>query len=340
MPAEKSQSKPTFHWDLGSGKLSKRVSSVEVHLGLDQSASLIAIVGVTAHESSSLSSRDIPQEAGFTWADRSFFKGHLSEVSHLDAHRIRLTYHDSLFAARKAHENLFFKQQTLQECLDKISSKIGLSARYIGNFGESIPSLNLTGPSFFDHLLELSHEFGFYFFAKASGDQISFLKVGSHVKDVDTDAKHMVTGLNHSQAAGNYYSQVNFRYFDQQNLESKEKRMSASDLYSPLSNFRDHSSFREKTSWKHAKGSFEAHVNENYHFESGEQLVRNQLSKRLMEQERLRMSTFEPVGSPGDRLSIKGGSISSSHEGAYLIKSCHIVAAGATPRMDIEAIRP
>jgi len=340
MAADTLPSKPSFHWDIGSGKLSKRVSQVEIQMALDQTASMSMMVSLTAQEAGSLSSRDIPQEASFKWADRSFFKGHLADVSHLDTHRIRLTFQDSLFASRKAHENLFFKQQTLQECLDKLASKLGLSTRYLGNFGETIPSIHLTGPSFFDHLGELSNEFGFYFFAKAASDQICFLKVGSHVKDVEIPSKSPVTGVGHTQSPNHYYSQVTFRHLDQHSLESKEKRMSASDLYSPLAAFRDHSGYREKTSWKHAKGSFEAHVNESYHFDSADQLVKNQLSKKLMQQESLRMTTFEPVGIPGDRLKVKGPAFSNSHEGAYLIRSCHIIASGANPRMEIEAIRP
>ncbi len=313
---------------------------MEVLLTLDQSATLEAVVSLSPQDISRLASREIPQEASFLWADRTLFKGNLTGLTHLDPHRLRLSYRDALFGAQKSHENIFFKQQTLGECLDKLTAKIGLQTRYIGNFGEQVPSLNLTGPSLLDHLTTLAQEFGFYFFIKSTSGQICFLKVGSYVKDVETTSQSQVTNVSYGQSADHYYSQVNFKYLDQHSLESKEKRMGANDLYSPLSNFKDHSSYRDKTTWKNAKGSYEAHVNENYHFESGEQLLKNQLSKKLMEQESIKLSVFEPVGLPGDRIKIKNGAVSTQHEGNYLIKSCKITAAGSAPRMDMEAIRP
>lgn len=336
MPSEKR----TSTYDLGlSGKLAKKVSGMDLQSALDSVATLSLNLSMNAQEASELSAKDYPADITFQWDGRTLFKGPLVGVTHLDAHRTQLIYQDALQKARKVQENLFFKQQSLQECLDKTVARAGLSARYVGSFSDSVPAINLTGASLFDHLTELSNEFGFYFFVKPPSDQVTFLRVGSFVKDSTLQGKKQIAKLEHTGHAAHHVTQAKFRYFDPETLEPKDKQLNGADLYSSLSSFKDHSGFRDKSSWASAKGSYEAQVNENFHFEAGESLVKNQLSKKLMEQESVKIRLFEPIAPPGDRLSISNTHFSNT-EGAYLVRSCRVTLTSTTPAMELEGIRP
>ena len=81
-------------------------------------------------------------------------------------------------------------------------------------------------------------------------------------------------------------------------------------------------------------------MTEKKNFESGESLVKNQYSKRLIEQEQIRIKCMAPFCQPGDKLKVENAPAKRLQEGNYFVQAAHISIQSAVPKMELVAIRP
>jgi hypothetical protein len=320
--------------------LQKRIVRAEFVSSLDEVSQLAIVVALDGESTKKLVPRDFPSEVTFRWQERGLFKGNLVGVRVKGQSQLELIYQDGLSRAKKTHVNQNVSELTLRQCLEKLCAGVGLSPDFKGSFSDTLPAMNLSGASFFEHLAALATHYGFYFVNRSFAGQMLFVRVGSFVKEIALDAKTAALGnIQHTQASQGIYGSATFRHFDPGALGGKDKTVAQDTLYSDLGAFKEHGGFRERSRWTSAQGTYETHVSQSHHFDSGEALVRGQMAKHVMGQEGLTLVAFEPLGLPGDKLAVKGLPTSAVEDGSYLIQSTTISIQTAIPRMELTAIR-
>ncbi|MCB0404652.1 MAG: hypothetical protein KDD51_07675 [Bdellovibrionales bacterium] len=329
-----------YELSLGNQKWEEHLTQVEFHTELDEPSRLSVSVAVNAKELAKTSGGALPATASLKWQDMGVFKGTLIHCRTVSHSLMVLTYADSLFAAKKTMLNGFYKKQSLKEVLEKLSKEIGLRARFQGNFSEKLPGLNVGGKTIFDHFSTLAAKFGFYFSYRSFADTLYFVRVGESVKSQKLDCCTDTADVSIGQAGSEAYSQVTLRYFDPKSMETKEKKISKSTLYGHLGGFAEHPTYRHKMEWASAAGSLESHVTDLYHFENAEELLGQELSKKLMAQETIRLKVFKPIALPGDKLQLSEAPAGALQDGDYLIKSMALTVNSALPYAELYGIRP
>lgn len=316
-----------------------RLANAELALSLDQPGMLTVTLAMLPTEIAKLSHSACATEASLSWADNALFKGHLLQVEFPKPAQVRFQYRDLLFATKKISENSFVQEHSLRECLTKFTQKVGLNAQFYGNFSSALPSFNLSGNSIFDHLVSLSHQFGFHFVANSAASEIAFIKLGQQVKSRLLDGAKHLGSIQHSQSAEHTYAKSHLRHFDPKSMQAQDRKMGDSDLYGPLGDFKGHGGFKSRAGWKLAEGALETHIADGFHFEASEQLIRNQLSKAAMGQESLSVGGFTYLGHPGDKVTVKGAPAGDIQNGDYLIGSLRVNITSAIPKGSWELLR-
>ncbi|MBI4402697.1 MAG: hypothetical protein HY537_00970 [Deltaproteobacteria bacterium] len=329
--------KPTFYIELGS-QWKKRLVRAELDWKLDAPAFFTATVALDGKSVSSLQPSTFPKTTTLRWGDKEIFKGHLLSASISGHSRADFVFSDGLYLAKKISENEFMKHPFLQDTLSKIAGLIGLAPRFAGSLNESLPSFNFGGRPLYEHLIELSANYGFHFVCRSVSENLAIIRFGSTLQTVNLNCKSNAAHIAINQAAHSSYEEVELRYFGPGQSDAKEKKIGS--LSSPLSSMTNHPSFSEKKNWKLGYGRLEAYVTDQYHFESGDKLFRNQISKRWFEQEQLQVTCYQPLALPGDGLSVSNAPAGSAQNGNYLVKDCHIVVGSCHPKMELLAIRP
>lgn len=329
-----------YELDLGDKQLLKRLSGADLWAPLDDAAKLTVTLTVSDEEAGKLRAGSLPQQASLSWAGRGLFKGFLSRLFAPSRSRLVLVYRDALQKAGKLSEDRFSKPQSLQESLEKIAGRLGLSARFHGGFGDAMPGFSWGGKSFETHLQELSARFGFFYTCRSVGGSLNFLKLGQSIQSATCDAKKDALDVMLNASGEGGVSEVQWRYFDSKQMKSLEKKMSQSELYAPLGPFASHAGYKEKLGWKLAQGQAETHVGDMAAFEAGAQWMTSQLSKRLMDQESVTVRAIEPLALPGDKLSLKQTLMPGIEDGDYLVRAVTVRVGSSTPVADIVAIRP
>jgi len=327
-----------FSITLGNAEFEKSIASAQWSAALDAPASFTVNLALPPTKVGGLKAADLPPEASFAWNDKGVFKGYLY-ATQARPHGLTLEYRDLLTLAQKTHDNVFLKSQTLQSVLDKIASALGTSARCTGNFSTMLPAFSLSGPSYFEHLVELSGRYGFYFWCKSVAGHLAFQTIGESARTVSIDAATEVAALDSRQSVDASYSKVDFRFFDSNGMQSKEKRLEGDDLLAPLGPYKAHAGFRERAGWKLAAGKQESHVSDGHQFVLGEAIAKNQASKRRMGQERIALTGYSALALPGDQIDLKKPPSPSLSEGKYLVTEGRIVVRSAIPRAELVAVR-
>ncbi len=324
--------------NLGNAQLEKSIAEVWYRQTLDAYATFTVVLAADAPTMRRWKTSDCPAEASLTWAAKKIFAGHILKAEIWGVSRIHLTYVDGLYLASKESGNSFMKQQTLRDALQKLAAGCGLQPQFRGTFAELLTGFQHGSSSSLEVIQMLADKHGFHFTSRSGSSHLLFIKSGEGFGSASVDVASDGAQVSFRQSAETSYDTIQFRYFDSKTAQPADTKLMKGQLYQPLSGFTAASSFQEKTKWKTACGKIETYMTDRHHFDGGQRLLAEQLSKRAMAQEALQVVCFEPLALPGDKLSATNCP-STSQDGAYLVSGCEITINSALPRLTLTAMR-
>ena len=318
---------------------STRLSGATLAHQVDGWSTLTVAVALTPAELGDVKLADYPATAELSWDSRALFRGHLAASEIRGGSRLVLTYGDDLRLVGKRTTDAFGKKQSLEELLRKMASAVEMRPRFLGNFGEVLPSFPQSGRTQLELLSALADQHGFFFVTRSVSDEIVFFRPGESVSEARIDASMQSAETHIAQSSDGSFDRIALRYFDAGTQEPKEASLGRDVLYGPISGFTDKSVFREKLQWKTAKGEFEAHVTDPSGFERAQSWLASHFSKRALLQERVTLSCYEPVALPGDRVEVTKTETPAISDGMYLVTGLRVDVGAAIPRATLALAR-
>ena len=201
-----------------------------------------------------------------------------------------------------------------------------------------MPSRYLGGKSVFQHLRELSGEYGFFFFSHAPSEVLQFYRLGTEATLAAVDWARDVGQFSVDVRADLLVSSVGHRYFDPGTQTGQTQEISGEDIYSPVRSLTQHEGFRTKKAWTYSQGNRALRSEGKLAARSVEGAAKNSLSKQALFQEGVWVRFWKPVAMPGDWIDLQGAGASLS--GKYLVHRARLPIRSAQPYLDLRLVRP
>lgn len=293
-----------------------KISRASILQTVDES-SLMKISLVDSKEK--LSQKELgffPEEASFHWNGKGIFRGNLLSKYSIHEHTVELTYVDKLFISKKTVLNTLYKKQSLEDAIKKIVKPLGMSVEFKGSFTTQVPAFQQGGRDSFTLLNLLSTEYGFYFFEKSIESKLVFIRAGKELGTIEP-AKNKMIQAQHSDSA----------IFIKKEVSLKESSLTGSSLYAPIDSFMTNTS-KKKLNFKTSQATSEISDNKEICTED----LKYKLSKQVMSQDSIKITSLENIASLGQKIKTKLGE--------HFITSITIDITSSKPKLTLVGMRP
>ncbi len=311
------------------------IQSLHLELKLDGVGRVVTRHAFASSKQASQAFSELPKTFSVKGSGKVLFSGELCSARTSGLNRFELEYRDGSDLLNRIYESEFVKGQRLEDFLKTVAGLVDYRPCFQGKFSQDLPGFDLAGRSFFEHLIQLGSEYGFFFFPHSATKELVFVALGAHRKESDFDGtKTAIRSLEALRRSDGIFAAAEVLAFDPQEGQAKKIEISANAIYEPLGVFKDSPTFKERMGWKPANGRRETVAPSHQDPDKARQSLVCALSKRSMQGEQLTLSLFEHVGFPGDRLDVKLGR-EKALDGKYLIQQLQMRLDGARPQYDV-----
>jgi hypothetical protein len=313
------------------------LQSAELIWGVDCAARLLVRTGLSAKQRMEFGLGSVPKTLDLKCHGKALFQGALHSVRANGLHGLELEFRDPLDILSRTYESEFLKGQRLEGFLNQVAGIAGLRARFFGKFNQELPGSDLGGPSYLQHLVRLSYEYGFHFVVHSASKELLFISLGAFREKVSAKSTAL-SALRSSRSVDSLYGAAEVMAFDSSQGKSQKTEMNVSTVYESLGFLKDAASFETKTRWALAGGRRETVAGAGVDPEKFRQTVCAGLAKQAADSETLCVVAHEPLGLPGDQLDLSAAA-EKALDGKYLIAKVRTVIASASPSHELTLIR-
>ncbi len=314
----------------------KALTELEWSQSLDSASRLQVRFALSAKDRMELGLANLPSGLSFKCGGKALFKGGIYSAKTEGLNLVEIEYRDRTDLLERTYESEFVKGQRLQDFLNGVAGIVGLRAKFLGKLSHDLPGLDLGGRSYFQHLQQMSADYGFHFVENSTAGELVFIGMGAYREKVSVD-KPIYTAACAKRTTGDLFQAAEVMGFDSQEGRSSKQEIGAPTLYEDLG-FLKGASFETRSRWKTAQGRMETVVAAGKSADKHRQSLTARLSKRSVGSDTFCLETREWLGFPGDRIEWKGAHDKSS-EGAYLVAAVRTRVASACPLHETTLVR-
>lgn len=313
------------------------IQSVQMHWPLDASARLTVRAALSSQDRKNLSFAGLPTSTRLKCQGKALFHGTLRSVRSSGVHTVDLEFRDPLDLLTRTYESEFVKGQKLEDFLSAVAKVVGLRPRFFGRFDLDFPGTDLGGLSYFEHLVRLSTDYGFYFTVHSSASELLFIALGAYRESAVVD-KIVLGNILSRRSGADLFGSAETRSFDSQQGQARQNELSPSSFYESLGFLKEAASFDSMGRWDLAAGRMEEVAPRGMEDPKHRQLLSARLSKRASGAEKLTLTVRSPIGLPGDRVELKGLP-EKALNGKYLVLALNAQVASSAPTFDVTVAR-